>query len=75
MAELCRRLKAALGQITEDFEIIMVEDASPDCSWKKVREECEADPRCKGIKFSRNFGQHFAIPRKITAEGFPLCHV
>ena len=61
VAELCRRLKAALGQITEDFEIIMVEDASPDGSWDKVREEAEADSRCRGIKLSRNFGQHFAI--------------
>ena len=61
VGELCRRLKAALEQITEDFEIIMVEDASPDGSWDKVREEAEADSRCRGIKLSRNFGQHFAI--------------
>ncbi len=59
--ELCRRLIAALVPLSPDFEIIMVEDASPDRSWNAVCRETDRDPRCKGIRFTRNFGQHVAI--------------
>lgn len=59
--ELVRRIKASLVPLTEDFEIILVEDCGPDNSWEKIIENCNADPRVKGIKLSRNFGQHHAI--------------
>ena len=47
--------------ITNDFEIILVEDGSKDNSWGRVAENCQRDKRVKGIKLSRNFGQHNAI--------------
>ncbi|MES2701585.1 MAG: glycosyltransferase family 2 protein [Bacteroidota bacterium] len=59
--ELVRRLKAELSKITESYEIVLVEDCGPDNSWDKIVENCKKDPRVKGIKFSRNFGQHHAI--------------
>lgn len=59
--ELCRRLHSALQVISIDYEIILVEDGSPDDSWERILEECRNDPRVKGIKLSRNFGQHYAI--------------
>jgi dolichol-phosphate mannosyltransferase len=61
MAELFRRLTETLGQITADFEIVFVEDAGADRSWEQIAAFCQADRRVKGIKFSRNFGQHHAI--------------
>lgn len=59
--ELVNRLIKHLSTITDRFEIILVEDGSPDGSWKKIEESCQKDPRIRGIKLSRNFGQHFAI--------------
>lgn len=59
--ELYRRLKATLEALTDRFEIIMVNDASPDKSWSVIRSLSEKDRRVKGLKFSRNFGQHYAI--------------
>lgn len=59
--ELCRRLVAALEPITPNFEIILAEDASPDRSWEAVARIAAAEPRCKGIRLARNFGQHYAI--------------
>jgi len=59
--ELCRRLKESLEKISSNFEIIMVEDCGDDCSWEIIAELARADKRVKGIKFSRNFGQHYAI--------------
>ena len=59
--ELCKRLHLALQEISNDYEIILVEDGSPDDSWARILKQCVADPRVKGIKLSRNFGQHYAI--------------
>jgi dolichol-phosphate mannosyltransferase len=59
--ELVRQVKESVSTITEDFEIILVNDASPDNSWAKIALECENDIRVKGIDLSRNFGQHYAI--------------
>jgi polyisoprenyl-phosphate glycosyltransferase len=59
--ELYIRLKQTLGSISEDFEIIFVNDASPDDAWKTIVELSGKDKRVKGINLSRNFGQHFAI--------------
>ena len=59
--ELVKQIKNNVLFITKDFEIILVNDASPDNSWQKITEECQKDKRVKGINLSRNFGQHYAI--------------
>ncbi len=61
VAELVKQVREAVLSITEDFEIILVNDASPDNSWDKIVAECAIDSRVKGINLSRNFGQHYAI--------------
>jgi polyisoprenyl-phosphate glycosyltransferase len=61
VVELVRLLHENLKAITEDYEIILVNDASPDNSWEAVVGECAKDSRVKGINLSRNFGQHYAI--------------
>ncbi|NTV73798.1 MAG: glycosyltransferase family 2 protein [Holophaga sp.] len=61
LPELHRRLTLALEAITPDFEILMVNDHSPEGDWEVIRELARADPRVKGLNLSRNFGQHFAI--------------
>jgi dolichol-phosphate mannosyltransferase len=59
--ELVRRIVLALSEITEGFEILLVEDGCPENSWEAIAKECEKDNRVKGVKLSRNFGQHYAI--------------
>ena len=59
--ELVSRIKENVSFITEDFEIVLVNDASPDLSWHAILKECNNDKRVKGINLSRNFGQHKAI--------------
>ena len=58
---LYERLNKTLSDITNDFEIIMVNDASPDNAWEAIKELAKKDDRVKGINLSRNFGQHYAI--------------
>jgi len=61
VAELVTQLHNNLQKITADYEIILVNDCSPDNSWLAIAAECEKDMRVKGIDLSRNFGQHYAI--------------
>lgn len=61
LEELYTRLVAVLEKITDCFEIILVNDASPDDSQSIIERLALTDSRVRGIKFSRNFGQHRAI--------------
>jgi len=61
LRELYRRLQASLETITRDFEVVMVDDGSRDESWTVVSELADQDRRVKGLRFSRNFGQHCGI--------------
>lgn len=47
--------------VFDSFEIILVDDYSRDSSWEKIEALSLRFPFVKGIKFSRNFGQHYAI--------------
>ena len=59
--ELVRRIRESCMALSDDFEVILVCDGSPDRSWEAIVEECEKDRRVKGLNLSRNFGQHYAI--------------
>jgi len=61
LEKLYNRLEQTLSSITNSFEIIMVNDASPDDTWKTIKLLSKKDKRIKGINLSRNFGQHYAI--------------
>lgn len=61
IGELTNQLKYHLNCITSEFEIIYINDGSPDEDWKLVCTESTLDYRVKGINLSRNFGQHYAI--------------
>lgn len=61
VAELVHRIVENVSTITEDYEIILVNDASPDNTWDEIAKQCDMNPKVKGINLSRNFGQHYAI--------------
>jgi glycosyltransferase involved in cell wall biosynthesis len=59
--ELVKQIEQHAGAITFSYEIILVEDSSPDNSWKAIMDEAKKNDKVKGIRLSRNFGQHAAI--------------
>lgn len=61
VAELVRRNVESVSAVTDDYEIILVNDASPDNSWDEIVKQCALNSKVKGINLSRNFGQHYAI--------------
>jgi glycosyltransferase involved in cell wall biosynthesis len=65
--ELVHRITAEVLKIHVDYEIVLVEDGSPDNSWKKIEAICLRDEKVTGIKLSRNYGQHYAITAGLEA--------
>uniref|UniRef100_UPI004047D987 glycosyltransferase family 2 protein n=2 Tax=Roseivirga sp. TaxID=1964215 RepID=UPI004047D987 len=59
--ELVDRIVLACTSVGYDYEIILVEDGSPDNSWEEIVKTCKRNPLIRGVKLSRNFGQHAAI--------------
>lgn len=61
LEELHRRLTDVLVKYEGGYEIILVDDGSRDTSADLIRQLSSRDRRVRGIRFSRNFGQHIAI--------------
>ncbi|MBU5673839.1 glycosyltransferase family 2 protein [Paenibacillus brevis] len=59
--QLYVRLRKEFEKFTQNFEIIFVNDSSPDDSWDKIKSLVDSDNRVIGLNLSRNFGQHYAI--------------
>ena len=59
--EFYERISKTAQQITDDYEIIFVDDGSPDDSLQKAIALYQKDDRVKVIELSRNFGHHKAI--------------
>jgi glycosyltransferase involved in cell wall biosynthesis len=55
------RIRAILKEITEDFEILCVNDGSTDDTLERLRDFAQADPRIKVLSLTRNFGKEAAL--------------
>ena len=64
--ELVKEIEEAALRLTDDYEIILVEDHSPDESQAIIREICKDNPHVIGAFHSRNFGQQYAIHTGFT---------
>jgi glycosyltransferase involved in cell wall biosynthesis len=69
---LRERLSAALAAITEHYEIILVEDGGGDRSWTVIESLAAEDDHVRGMRMSRNYGQHNAVLCGIRAARFEL---
>ncbi|MEQ8791565.1 MAG: glycosyltransferase family 2 protein [Pirellulaceae bacterium] len=68
--EFCRRAVLAAEQVAGEFEIVLVDDGSPDDSLEIACRLAEADPRITVVELSRNFGHHKAMMTGLEhAEG------
>ncbi|MDG2026683.1 MAG: glycosyltransferase, partial [Acidimicrobiales bacterium] len=57
----CRTLEQ-LGADNDDWELIFVDDCSPDGSWEVIEQLHREDPgHVVALQMSRNFGQHAAL--------------
>jgi dolichol-phosphate mannosyltransferase len=61
------RLVAALEPAVSSFEMVWVDDGSSDATWQRIAELAAADPRVRGLSFSRNFGHQAAVTAGVDA--------
>ncbi len=61
LEKLVNTIKDSVSPIVKSYEIILVEDNSPDNSWQIISDIVKNDNHVIGIKLSRNFGQQNAI--------------
>ncbi len=67
LPKLVQRVLAAAKEITDDVEIILVNDFSPDNSWDEIKLLANEYTEVAGLNLSRNFGQSYAISAGLTA--------
>jgi len=59
--EFYKRISASAQKITDDYEIIIVNDGSPDNSLEIAIDLYKSDPKVTVVDLSRNFGHHKAM--------------
>jgi dolichol-phosphate mannosyltransferase len=61
VSEFIKQVVQNALQITNDYELILVDDGSQDDSWNIIQKEAILNKKIRAFKFSRNFGHHYAI--------------
>jgi len=56
-----KEIISALENTGHSFEIIFIDDGSPENDWVEIKGICENDKRVRGLSLAKNFGQHEAI--------------
>ena len=71
--EFHKRASAAAERITDQYEIVMVDDGSPDRSLEIACTLASCDPHVRIVELSRNFGHHKALMTGLTYARGDLC--
>jgi glycosyltransferase involved in cell wall biosynthesis len=61
LALLVEQLLQVLPSISNPFEIILINDGSPDDSWQVIQQLAQTNPSIRGFNMMRNYGQHNAL--------------
>lgn len=69
---LLQRLTSTLENITSFYEIILVNDGSPDGSWSVIESLLPKYPTIRAINLMRNYGQHSALLAGIRAARYDV---
>jgi glycosyltransferase involved in cell wall biosynthesis len=72
LGTLVERLGPVLTDLADDFELILVNDGSPDGSWDVVAALAQEHEWVHGINLMRNFGQHNALLCGVRAAQYEV---
>jgi len=73
LPELIRRLDSVLPAIADSFEVILVNDCSPDHSWDVISSLAARHDWIRAINLMRNYGQHNALLCGIRTVRYDVC--
>ena len=68
LVDVVNEIIATVSTRSDDYEIIMVNDNSPDNVYDIIKDLCKNNSKLKAIDFAKNFGQHAAL-----MAGYSLC--
>jgi len=71
LRELVARIENSVAT-THSCEVILVDDGSTSETWKVIQELCDSSPIVRGVRLSRNYGQHNALIAGVRVAKFPL---
>jgi len=72
LEELVERLRVSLPGLFTAFEVILVDDGSPDNSWNVIIGLAERYSWVRGINLKRNYGQHNATLCGVRAARYGI---
>lgn len=61
LPELHQRISTVFADAGQAIELVFVEDCGGDDSWPVIQDLAATDPRVRGFRMSRNYGQHNAL--------------
>jgi dolichol-phosphate mannosyltransferase len=61
LAALHDRVARSVAQVTESYELVLIDDRSQDHGWEVLCDLARRDAHVRAFRLSRNFGQHAAI--------------
>jgi glycosyltransferase involved in cell wall biosynthesis len=67
LADLAQRLERTLADTVDSYEVIFVNDGSPDDSWEHIEQVIARHAHMRAIDLMRNYGQHNALLAGIRA--------
>ena len=72
LPELVRRLAEVLPTLADHYELVLVNDSSPDGSWDVISRLASQHPWIHAINLMRNYGQHNALLCGIRATQYAV---
>lgn len=72
LESLCEDLLTTVTPIVDELEILLIDDASPDGTWNTIVSLAQTHTQVRGLRLSRNYGQHNALLAGLRMARFPL---
>lgn len=76
LPQVIEEIRGTMGQLNEyEYEIILVNDSSPDATMDTIRSLCKTYQNIKGVDLAKNFGQHAALMAgmRLTKGDIVIC--
>jgi glycosyltransferase involved in cell wall biosynthesis len=61
LPHLAARIQQTMSAAEVSFELVLVEDGSPDGTWTVIQQLARRHPFIRGVRLMRNYGQHNAV--------------
>ena len=61
LCSLLAKIRDALADAGVSYEFVLIDDGSPDDTWRVISDEASAFPTVRAIRLSRNFGKESAL--------------